>query len=71
MTQTQSKKQANKEQHWRQRYAEHAARGAKGIAAAWWDRARSVAKDQERMGNEEAWTDLARFLENFCARYSE
>lgn len=61
----------NRRRHWAARQEREAQRGPKGVATAWWDRARMVAAEQERQGNPEAWTDLARFLENYAARYSK
>lgn len=58
-------------QHWQERHQLQAARGPKGIASSWYDRARMLASEQERQGNPEAWNDLARFLENYCARYGQ
>ena len=65
------RRRANQIRHWQQRQAAQAGRGPKGVAASWWDRARAVAAQQERAGDPEAWNDLARFLENYVARYEQ
>lgn len=61
----------NRRRHWTARQERQEQRGSKGVATAWWDRARAVAAEQERQGNPQAWDDLARFLENYAARYSQ
>jgi hypothetical protein len=66
------RRQANRARHWHARQQREAARGPRGIAASWWDRARAIAAEQERAdGNQEAWNELARFLENYCQRYGQ
>lgn len=62
---------ANRRAHAEARQQEQAARGPKGVAAAWWDRARTVAIEQERQGNPAAWDELSLFLSNYCQRYSQ
>ncbi|WP_405749985.1 hypothetical protein OHA19_10490 [Streptomyces sp. NBC_00012] len=62
---------ANQRMHAEARQREQAARGPKGVAAAWWDRARMVAIEQDRKGNPGAWDELALFLSNYCDRYSQ
>ncbi|MFI9206410.1 hypothetical protein [Streptomyces sp. NPDC053048] len=61
----------NRLRHAQQRQAEQAARGPKGVAAAWWDTARSICVKRAAAGDEEAWHELTRFLQNFCARYPQ
>ncbi|MFE7620939.1 hypothetical protein [Streptomyces sp. NPDC057496] len=62
---------ANQRFHAENRQREQAARGPKGVAAAWWDRARMVAIEQERNGNQGAWDELALFLSNYVDRYRQ
>lgn len=64
-------------QHHAERQQREAARGPKGVAATWWDHARALAarheKEARRSGEgdpDAGWHDLARALENWCARYS-
>ena len=66
------RRRANQLRHWQQRQAAQAARGPKGVAASWWDRARAIATQEARQsGSDEAWSDLARALENWCQRYAQ
>lgn len=60
---------ANRARHWEERQKRAAARGPRGIAGAWWDRARVVAADREKAGDQAAWDELSRWLENYCQRY--
>ncbi|MEV0477508.1 hypothetical protein [Streptomyces prunicolor] len=60
---------ANQLKHLQERQSAHAKNGPKGIAAAWYDRARSVATKRERAGDPEAWNQLARALENWCGSW--
>ncbi|MFJ1536391.1 hypothetical protein ACIOFV_50310 [Streptomyces mirabilis] len=62
---------ANQLRHLQERQQAHAARGPKGVAAAWYDRARSLAAKQEKQGNEDAWNDLAAALQNWCSRWDQ
>ena len=78
MTEAQARRMANRRRHWQERHERQAARGPRGIAASWWDRARMIAAAQEEMARaagesdpEAAWNELARWLENFCARYEQ
>jgi hypothetical protein len=64
-------RQANLAKHWAERQERYAQRGPKGIAEAWWDRVKAVGTQRERAGDSEVWADLARALENFCARYEK
>ncbi|MEV6080988.1 hypothetical protein AB0L80_38705 [Streptomyces sp. NPDC052069] len=65
------RREFNRRTHAEQRQQRQAERGPRGIAAAWWDRARMVAAEQESNGNPAAWDDLAAFLSNYCGRYSQ
>jgi hypothetical protein len=64
------RRRANRAKHHQDRQERHAARGPRGVAAAWWDHARATATQREREGDSEAWNDLTRTLENFCNRYA-
>ena len=60
------------ENHRQARQADLAARlGPWGVITAWVEEARRVAKEQQDQGNEAAVVELARTLENFCARYTQ
>ncbi|MFJ3728659.1 hypothetical protein ACIPYQ_39670 [Streptomyces sp. NPDC090045] len=64
----------NQAVHREQRMAKAAARGPAGIAFAWADEARAVAREWERnrAGTDDAdaaWNDLATTLANFVKRY--
>lgn len=59
----------NQLQHLQEKQEAHAARGPKGVAAAWYDRARSLAAKQEKQQNPAAWNDLAATLQNWCTRW--
>jgi hypothetical protein len=68
---------ANRFRHHQERQERLAARGPKGVAASWWDHARALAARHEKHVREvgggdpdAAWSDLARALENWCARHS-
>ncbi|MFD9033311.1 hypothetical protein ACFVZW_19480 [Streptomyces sp. NPDC059567] len=65
------RREHNRRQHAESRQQDQAARGPRGIAAAWWDRARTVAAEEDRKGNPAAWDELAQFLANYCGRYSQ
>jgi hypothetical protein len=66
----QDRRRMNQARHWAARQEAQAARGPKGVAASWWDRARAIATQQARAGDgDAAWADLARALENWCQRY--
>lgn len=61
----------NQRLHLEQRRQEMAARGAQGLAEAWWDEARRVVRQRGADDADQAWADLTLTLTNFCARYSE
>lgn len=68
------RKAHNRAQHREQRMAAAAARGAAGIATAWADEARAIAREWQRTraGTDDAdaaWNDLATTLANFVQRY--
>jgi hypothetical protein len=65
------RRQANRLRHHQERQERQAARGPKGVASSWWDHARAIAAEQERGGDPDAWSDLARALENWCQRYAQ
>ncbi|MEU5069124.1 hypothetical protein AB0G95_34355 [Streptomyces virginiae] len=65
----------NRAVHREQRMAASAARGPAGIASAWADEARAVARQWQsaRAGTDaadDAWNDLATTLANYCQRYA-
>ncbi|MFZ3476090.1 hypothetical protein ACODT4_44675 [Streptomyces sp. 2.9] len=58
------------EDHREKRIADFTARlGEWGVILAWVEEAKAVAKAEQRKGNQTAVVELARTLENFCARY--
>ncbi|WP_199563795.1 MULTISPECIES: hypothetical protein [unclassified Streptomyces] len=59
----------NRRLHHKQRAEQAEALGAKGIAAAWAEQVRAVARDRARRGDSSGWEDLARHLEWFCSRH--
>ncbi|MEV7512690.1 hypothetical protein AB0O57_32500 [Streptomyces sp. NPDC091201] len=64
----------NRAVHREQRMAAFAARGPAGIASAWVDEARAVARQWQTAragtdGADDAWNDLAATLSNFVQRY--
>lgn len=61
----------NQRLHAEQRRKIAAARGARGVAEAWWDAARRIARERAERGDEQVWHDLSLTLSNFCQRYSE
>lgn len=64
----------NQAQHAAERQQWQARRGPAGVAAAWWDHARAVCRDQEAADpgrGDAAWNDLARTLEHWASRYGQ
>ncbi|MCG6496639.1 hypothetical protein [Kitasatospora sp. A2-31] len=57
--------------HAEQRRAEQMARGPGGVAAAWWDSARAIAKRREKAGDPNAWARLSAYLKDYCDGYTE
>jgi hypothetical protein len=60
---------ANRLAHFEKRQAERAARGPRGLAESWMERARAVAANREKAGDAEAWNDLARTISTWVSRY--
>lgn len=60
---------ANRLAHFEQRQAERAARGPRGLAESWMERARAVAAGREKAGDAEAWNDLSRTISHWVSRY--
>ena len=61
----------NRRVHAEQRRQEQIARGPGGLAAAWWDSARAIAKRRAEAGDPTAWTRLSAFLKDYCDGYAE
>ena len=59
---------AARRRHWEARRARNAALGAKGVAYAWCDQARALARERERHNDPTAWNDLVSVLQTFVAR---
>ncbi|GAA3384467.1 hypothetical protein [Streptomyces racemochromogenes] len=58
--------------HRERRMADFAARlGGWGVILAWVEEAKSVAKQAQQRGDQAPLVELARTLENFCARHRE
>jgi hypothetical protein len=60
---------ANQLAHFQKRQEERAARGPRGLAESWMERARAVAAKREKDGDSEAWNDLARTISTWVSRY--
>jgi hypothetical protein len=60
---------ANRLAHFEKRQKERAARGPRGLAESWIERARAIASAREEAGDPEAWNDLARTVSNWVSRY--
>ncbi|MGW3200090.1 hypothetical protein ACWDBD_37100 [Streptomyces sp. NPDC001118] len=66
---------ANRLAHFEKRQAERAARGPRGLAESWIERARAVAVRREEATRaagedpEAVWNDLARTIANWVSRY--
>ncbi|MEW1926370.1 hypothetical protein [Streptomyces sp. NPDC088360] len=76
--QTKEERQAaNRLAHFQQREAERAARGPRGLAESWIERARAIAATRERAARAAgkdpaaAWNDLARTVSTWVSRYEE
>ncbi|MFK0231405.1 hypothetical protein ACIQUL_37195 [Streptomyces sp. NPDC090303] len=70
--QTKAERQAaNRRAHFEQRQAERAARGPRGLAESWMERARAVAATREKAGDEDVWNDLSRSIANWVSRYEQ
>lgn len=70
--QTKAERQAaNRLAHFERRQAERAARGPRGLAESWMERARAVAATREKAGDEEVWNDLSRSLAKWVSRYEQ
>ena len=68
--QTKAERQAaNRRAHFEQRQAERAARGPRGLAESWMERARAIAATREKNGDEDVWNDLARTVSTWVSRY--
>lgn len=59
-----TRRAANQLHHWEMRLAALEGASPKTIALAWWDRARTVAGDQD---GDTGWDDLARTMQNLHA----
>ncbi|MYW34456.1 hypothetical protein [Streptomyces sp. SID2119] len=62
---------ANQRAHFEQRQAERAARGPRGLAESWMERARAIAATRETNGDEDVWNDLARTMATWVSRYEK
>ncbi|MFD9453424.1 hypothetical protein ACFWBC_10080 [Streptomyces sp. NPDC059985] len=60
---------ANRLAHFEKRQAERAARGPRGLAESWMERARAIAAAREASGDSEAWNDLSRTIATWVSRY--
>ncbi|MFE1576251.1 hypothetical protein [Streptomyces fradiae] len=60
---------ANRARHHEARTAQSTARGPKGVAAAWSEHVRRLARDREQHDDPTVWTHLAQTLEWFCSRH--
>lgn len=70
--QTKAERQAaNRLAHFEKRQAERAARGPRGLAESWMERARAVAATREKGGDEDVWNDLSRSIAKWVARYEQ
>ncbi|MFF9483004.1 hypothetical protein [Streptomyces sp. NPDC014733] len=70
--QTKAERQAaNRRAHFEKRQAERAARGPRGLAESWMERARAVAATREKSGDDEVWNDLARTISVWVSRYEQ
>ncbi|MFD4764267.1 hypothetical protein ACFWOJ_37265 [Streptomyces sp. NPDC058439] len=76
--QTKAERQAaNRLAHFEKRQAERAARGPRGLAESWMERARALAATQEKAAREAGkdpeavWNDLSRTIANWVARYEQ
>ncbi|MEU9535879.1 hypothetical protein AB0D00_26670 [Streptomyces sp. NPDC048213] len=68
--QTKAERRAlNQRAHFEQRQAERAARGPRGLAESWIERARAIAATREKDGDEDVWNDLARTVSTWVSRY--
>ncbi|MFJ6889840.1 hypothetical protein ACIQRC_34040 [Streptomyces californicus] len=62
---------ANRREHFERRQAERAARGPRGLAESWMERARAIAATRETNGDEDVWNDLARTIATWVSRYEQ
>lgn len=68
---------ANRLAHFEKRQAERAARGPRGLAESWIERARAIAAAREAAAREAGedpevvWNDLARTVSTWVGRYEE
>jgi hypothetical protein len=62
---------ANRLAHFEQRQAERAARGPRGLAESWMERARAIAATREKSGDEDVWNDLSRTISTWVSRYEQ
>ncbi|MET9209643.1 hypothetical protein ABZW38_31475 [Streptomyces bacillaris] len=70
--QTKAERRAlNQRVHFELRQAERAARGPRGLAESWMERARAIATNRERNGDEDVWNDLARTIATWVSRYEQ
>ncbi|MEW2312408.1 hypothetical protein AB0918_27880 [Streptomyces sp. NPDC006864] len=70
--QTKAERRAeNQRAHFEQRQAERAARGPRGLAESWMERARAIAATRETNGDEDVWNDLARTMATWVSRYEQ
>ncbi|MFD9496888.1 hypothetical protein ACFWA1_36040 [Streptomyces sp. NPDC060005] len=67
-TDPEDRRTARQTYHWEVRLEGLADADPKTLACAWWDRARSIARDQE---GETGWTDLALTLKNLADHYKQ
>jgi hypothetical protein len=74
--QTKAERQAaNRLAHFERRQKEREARGPRGLAESWIERARAIAADRETAASQAgddpaaAWNDLALTVSNWVARY--
>src|SRR5690606_11564668 len=61
------KRAQNRLRHWEERMAALGDAAPRARALAWWDRARALAGDRADI---EAWSDLARTVQNVCRRHA-
>ncbi|MFI8944782.1 hypothetical protein [Streptomyces syringium] len=61
----------NRLEHFKKRQEERAARGPRGLAESWIERARAIAVGREEAGDPEVWNDLARTMSIWVSRYEE
>ncbi|QUI36326.1 hypothetical protein H9W91_35795 (plasmid) [Streptomyces alfalfae] len=70
--QTKAQRRAlNQRAHFEQRQAERAARGPRGLAESWMERARAIAATREKGGDEDVWNDLSRTIATWVSRYEQ